>query len=577
MIITAKFASTCPSCGKTIKEGSNVSWTRGTKAVHAECSSEGRAQALAVAASRAVETSALAVPAPEGRDYLPYQIAGVDYARSRGGAIIADEMGLGKTVQAIGVINLAEPRSVLVVCPKSLILNWKAELKAWLVVNPNVTVTNYEQLKKLPSNTAFDLMIVDEAHYCKNEKSARTKAVKGIARRCGRVLLLTGTPILNKPVELWPLLQIAAPHRWDPAGTIKGKAVGPGEGAGFFRFAKRYCDAREEWVTRTKKVWMFDGASNLEELQRELRASCMVRRLKKDVLTDLPAKRRKYVEIDAKPSAEEREWLGLSDDELARVSVEFAELSRVRHKSALAKVPAAIEYIQDALESSRKVVVFCHHKDVAVLLAEGLASHGVVGPVTGDMPAEDRQACVARFQSDETTRVIIGTYGAMGVGHTLTAASHVITVEQMWVPAEITQAEDRCHRIGQRESVLVEHLVAPGSLDSRMIQLIIAKQEVADLALDEIETEPEPGPETPKKAPLPELPVEEVEHIHRQLRYLSSLCDGAQVEDGAGFNKLDTNFGHELARQTHLTQRQARAAKKMLAKYRRQLETQTSV
>jgi SWI/SNF-related matrix-associated actin-dependent regulator 1 of chromatin subfamily A len=597
MIITAKFPSGCTTCGRKVEPGDRVSWVKGVKGVsHVQCSTEGKALAQAVETSRATDVVG-EFPSPEGLDFLPYQRAGIAFALGKSGTLIADEMGLGKTIQAIGVIN-ADPtiRTVLVVCPASLKLNWRNELHKWCSRDPEVfvfpecgvlpsvngqlytadgltiVVVNYDQLKKVPITLTFDLVIVDEAHYAKNPKAQRTKHVKDIAARAKRRILLSGTPIMNRPVELWSLLQITDPETWDPPGFVKGRPAGAGEGAGFFRFAKRYCDAKEVWHGRSKH-WDFSGSSNLPELQEKLRSTCMIRRLKADVLSDLPPKRRQIVVLNAPVDDSEADAfpeLSYDDviDVLSRDRVAFTELSKARHATALKKVPAAIEHINEALEGSDKIIVFAHHQDVIDELEKGLFGHGVV-TITGATVQEARQRHVEMFQNDPGTRIIIGSIGAMGVGHTLTASSHVIFVEQSWVPAEMTQGEDRAHRIGQRESVLVQLLVTDRSVDANIMQTIVAKQEVADLALDTETMTDISGRELVKKAPA--VDPETVARVLGDLRYLAGMCDGAVEQDGCGFNKLDSAFGKQLALRETLTGRQVQAAQAMLVKYKRQL------
>ncbi len=317
MILTSRYPGRCNACGRAYAPGDRIDWARAIRgASHAACTDAGRAVIAAVAESTATDVPqevAMALPCPDGLSYLGYQRAGIAYAIGRQGTIIADEMGLGKTIQAIGVINAtSEVKTVLVVCPASLKHNWAREVRKWSsrptnvhIVNGKrppsedkevqVDIINYDILHKLDEKVGFDLLVCDEAHYVKNGKAKRTKALHALARRCKRVVLLTGTPILNKPVELWSLLQVAAPTVWDPPGVVKGKAVGAGDGAGFFGFAKRYCGARQEQVSRDRLVWLFDGATNLAELQERLRATCMVRRLKSDVLAELPPKRRQVI------------------------------------------------------------------------------------------------------------------------------------------------------------------------------------------------------------------------------------------------------------------------------------------
>jgi SWI/SNF-related matrix-associated actin-dependent regulator 1 of chromatin subfamily A len=461
------------------------------------------------------------VPAPAGLDYLPYQKAGIAFAADKPGVLIGDEMGLGKTIQAIGIVN-ARPdvRSVLIICPASLKTNWRRECEKWLarpmsvaVANgtfpeADVVIVNYDVVKKHRAAIdarPWDLLVCDEAHYLKNPKAARTKAVLGGDKgadavepiKAGQRVLLTGTPIVNRPVELWPLV-----HALDPQGL----------GADFFGFARRYCGAR-----RNSFGWDFTGASHLDELQDRLRGSIMVRRLKSDVLKELPAKRRQLVPVEAKgalakvagrmDAAWERseaeaerlramaEMAKAEGGESYKRAVEnlrshqraaFAELSRIRHELALAKVPAVVEHAKDLLETADKLVVMVHHQDVAQQVHDELHAAGF-GPVMvhGAVSLDQRQRAVDAFQTLPAVRVFIGTIRAAGVGLTLTASSTVLFGELDWVPGNVSQAEDRCHRIGQTNSVLVQHLVVDGSLDARLAQVLVDKQAVIDAAMDD--------------------------------------------------------------------------------------------
>jgi SNF2 family DNA or RNA helicase len=604
MLIVSKFPGACLTCNREVRVGDRVSWLKGRKGVeHAACSAEGREIATTTAASKAVDVApeiAAELPVPDGLSYLGYQQAGIAYALAHEGTLIADEMGLGKTVQAIGVINASpEIHRVLIVCPASLKLNWRNECRKWLTrhmsigvrpylreVSADIEIINYDILKKLPKNATWDLLVLDESHYIKNPKAARSKHVKELRKRCKRVLALTGTPILNKPIELWPVLQLVAPEVWDPAGIVKGRNVAAGEGAGFFRFAKRYCDAKQVWHSARESHWDFNGASNLAELQEKLRASCMVRRLKADVLKELPAKRRQTIELDIEGTEVEDDsilgeagidgsWEGFSLVEAKR-RVQFTEISSTRRENALKKVPAVVEHVTDAFESSGKIILFAHHREVIAALTDQLAQFNPV-VITGETLLSVRQSNVETFQNDPTCRLIIGSIGAMGVGLTLTASSHVIFAELDWTPANVTQAEDRAHRIGQRESVLVQHLVLKGSLDARMIELLIQKQEIADLALDEetLDDVSDRAVVEAKPSVSDELMAEALKisaEVHMKLRYLAACCDGANAKDGSGFNKLDSQIGKRLASRETLTPRQALLGQKIVMKYRRQLE-----
>ena len=285
-----------------------------------------------------------------------------------------------------------------------------------------------------------------------------------------RRLFLTGTPIVNKPIELWPMI-----HALDPEGLGKSK----------MKYAFRYCGAHHNGFG-----WDFTGSSNLDELQEILRSKFMVRRLKKDVLKELPPKRRQVLVLECSASIKDiLEKEKKTYDDYAQFvkdgdfeSPAFSEMSKVRQAVAIAKIPFIVEHVKEALEELDKVCVFVHHYEVVDALAAAFGNSAVV--IDGRTSNEDRQAAVDRFQADSSCKVFVGTIRAAGVGITLTASSTVIFGELDWVPGNVSQAEDRCHRIGQIDTVFVRHLVLEGSLDERMAQIIIGKQEVIDKALD---------------------------------------------------------------------------------------------
>ena len=570
-------------------------------AINAERAAKHARDQAAIEASRAVDAD-IDLPIAKGCAYLPYQKAGVAFASARRDTLIGDQMGLGKTLQAIGVIN-SDPSitSVLVIAPASLKINWLRECKRFLArqltiglangafPESNIVITNYEMVGKQRvaiDARQWDLLVCDESHYLKNDKAQRTANVLGrshqepakriapIAAR--RRLALTGTPILNRPKELWTICKAFDPH---------------GLGANWRGFHTRYCAGyRDEYG------WQIDGASHLDELNSKLRSTFMVRRLKEDVLKELPPKRRQIIALEPQTRAlrellaKEKALLG-DDYEAAAAKlvdnggVDFTELSEVRHQIALAKVPQCVEHIRETLESIQKVVVFCHHRDVANALFLAFADVGAV-KATGDLNVTDRQASVDRFQAREDCRVFVGSIKAAGVGITLTAASTVIFCEPDWTPGWVQQAEDRCHRIGQRDNVLVQHIVLDGSLDAWMVQMLVDKQAIADAALDEAGapliapapialTASLPVAQRPVQAfpsnSMDELTTEQREAVHEALKRLAGVCDGAFQLDGQGFNRLDASFGHDLAARSSLTQRQAAAGRKLAIKYQRQI------
>lgn len=465
-------------------------------------------------------------------DLLPFQRAGVNTMLRHHNVLLADDMGLGKTVQAIAVMH-ADPsvRHVLIVCPASLKDMWRDMLHQWgarpVIVSlgysrtPGKTyrtqragngpslhavILNYDIIaawRTTLDRHRWDMIVCDEAHYLKGETSKRTVAVCGNRKHPGiiarRKLLMTGTPVLNKPIELWPLLHYLDPHEWPR----------------HWDFAQRYCGAYQDHFG-----WHFDGATHLDELNKRLRANVMIRRTKDEVLRDLPPKVRQIIPIhpgkDAELVASEtamfdqhaaklaqlqasKDAARASADEIAykdavkalrngwRVAME--QMSGVRHDIALRKVPHVIEHVKLLLDSgAAKVILWSHHHDVTDALHDALTQYGVV-MFDGRTPANARQRAVAYFQNDPNCRVFLGGITAAGVGLTLTAASVVVFAEMDWVPANLTQAEDRCHRIGQRDTVLVHHVVYDGSLDARMAKKVLEKQAIIDRVTEAVPNE----------------------------------------------------------------------------------------
>lgn len=483
--------------------------------------------------------------APEGLEYLPYQKAGIAYALQLGNALIADEPGLGKTIQAIGVSNaLEDARRILVIVPASLKINWQREFEkwdtkalsvsrvkdgkpdSWPTGNPEVVVINYdlvEQHYDRLTDQPWDLLVIDEAHALKNEDAKRTRAIlghgSGQKRTPGipanRKLFLTGTPILNRPAELWPLV-----HALDPDFYSDKR-----------RYEIRYCNAHQ-----TDFGWNARGSSNLPELNRQLRARVMVRRRKSQVLKDLPPKTRQIIELDRPALADhngqyrrleqasaalealyeqrnalaanyerDREQGPLNAVERARYQMQakalvkearvaFHQMSEVRKETALSKVPQVMELVKTSLGNG-KLILFCHHAEVVEAYKDALNHYfkkqagkrgtpSTVAVVSGQTPNEQRQAEADRFQEDDRCQVFIGSIQAAGTGLTLTAASTVLFAELDWVPGNMNQAEDRAHRIGQRDHVLVYHTAVEGSIDTQMIRRLIEKQQTIDAALE---------------------------------------------------------------------------------------------
>lgn len=461
-----------------------------------------RHTARSVKASHAKD-SEFKVKSPEGLDYLGYQKAGIEWAVARRSTLIGDDPGLGKTIQAIGTLNSLGNQAfpVLVVCPSSLRINWRIEIEKWStregltvgeitsrassVPETDVVITSYDLMcsaKIAPAlkSRNWATLIADEAHYAKNLSWSHSKGWSGTKRavvlaqlseEIDRKIFLTGTPGANRPKELWPLLTILAPKQF-PRHR-------------FMNFALRYCNAQ-----RTPFGWDFSGSSNEHELQRVMRSTVMIRRLKSEVLKELPPKRRQIISLDGK--SERVPKAGNADlyiDQIEKLGVPkskifIEECSEVRHETALRKAPQVAAFCSDLLQSEQKLLVFAHHKDVVDVLESKLKAFNPL-TITGSTATLKRQEFVERFQNDPQARVLIGNIQAAGVGLTLTAARTVVFAELDWVPSNMTQAEDRCHRIGQNDNVRVFHVVIDGSLDARIAKVLLKKQAVMDRVLDE--------------------------------------------------------------------------------------------
>ncbi len=402
-----------------------------------------------------------------------HQVEGVAFLLGRRRAILADDMGLGKTRQSIVALRHAEPTGpYLVVCPASVKLNWQQEIRlvepsaeclvlkgaasstlendfqGWVIINYDILDKWIDTLVRVP----WSGLIFDEAHFLKNHTSKRNKLAMKLCGREGHdpaVHALTGTPLTNRPRDLFPLLQL----------------VNHSLGKSFLSFAKRYCDAQHNGYG-----WVTDGASNLEELTAQLHG-VMLRRRKDDVL-DLPPKIRAWLKVEVPAgtaTAEIREvaetlLLAGSGNNPRRDRVRLlAKITKAREKLAAAKVKETLGLIEGMVEQGEKVLVFsCFDRPVKAIQRH-FGERAVL--LTGATPSEKRQALVEAFEDDESLRVFVANIQAGGVGLNLTAARHVVFNDLDWVPANHWQAEDRAYRIGQTGTVNVHYLVASGTVD----------------------------------------------------------------------------------------------------------------
>ncbi|KAL7991821.1 hypothetical protein Chor_016077 [Crotalus horridus] len=403
---------------------------------------------------------------------LPFQREGVNFAISRGGRLLlADDMGLGKTIQAICIAAYYRKEwPLLVVVPSSVRYTWAEAFHRWLPsLGPDtitVIATGKDQVSAKPINivsfdllsktekqlkTTFQVVIVDESHFLKNGKTARCRAAMPLLKAAKRVILLSGTPAMSRPAELYTQIAVVQPTFFPQ----------------FHAFGVRYCDAKQRpWG------WDYSGSSNLKELKLLLEETIMIRRLKSDVLSQLPAKQRKMVvvtpeRINTRTKAE----LAAAAKEMARVFKSKQEqkdaLIIFYNKTAEAKIHCILEYILDLLESGRqKFLVFAHHKLILDAVSEELEKKNVgFIRIDGSTPSAERQSLSQEFQLSEKLSVAILSLTAANMGLTLSSADLVVFTELFWNPGVLMQAEDRAHRIGQTNSVDIHYLVAKGTAD----------------------------------------------------------------------------------------------------------------
>jgi SWI/SNF-related matrix-associated actin-dependent regulator 1 of chromatin subfamily A len=452
---------------------------------------------------RAAETYRQVVPTLSERypELFRHQREGVEFLlrpRPMRGALLADDMGLGKTRQAIVAAQSAHPHGpILIVCPASVKLNWEREIRA-VLGSADVallgrdegparwTIVNYDRLRTHRTEleaTDWATLILDEAHYLKNRHSQRSILVlggehrprkrgklpagriRGLVERAERVILLTGTPITNRPLDLFPLL----------------RAIGHPLGDDLMRYALRYCAAfQTEWG------WDMGGASHLDELHERLKEVLLRRR--KDEVLDLPPKLRTYMPVEVDLVAYRKVWLDyvqfLASRKRKRMprALLLAEIAKLRHAAALAKVDAAAAHVEAVLEAGEKVIVFSCHQGVVDALMQRFGRQAV--RLTGAENAAQRQLAVDAFQHDPAVRVFVGNLVAAGVGVSLTAATQVLFVDYSFVPAQHLQAEDRPYRIGQLNAVTVTYLSAVGTLDEEIERLLAQKLALVSEAID---------------------------------------------------------------------------------------------
>ncbi|XP_048497209.1 uncharacterized protein LOC104906933 isoform X2 [Beta vulgaris subsp. vulgaris] len=461
---------------------------------------------------------------------LPFQREGVRFVLQHGGrALIADEMGLGKTIQAIAVTTcVRESWPVLVLTPSSLRLHWASMIHEWLKIPPSdivvllpqlsgsnrggfsvvstakgtvrldgvFNIVSYDSIPKLQGilmSSDFKVVIADESHYLKNAQAKRTSASLPVIGKAQYAMLLSGTPALSRPIELFKQLE----------------ALYPGVYKSVHEYGSRYC--------RGGVFGVYQGASNHEELHNLMKATLMIRRLKKDVLSELPVKRRQQVFLDLAEKdlrqikalflelgvLKDRIKLSKTKDEHESLKLsEKSLINKIYTDSAEAKIPAVLEYLGTVIEAGCKFLIFAHHQPMVEAIHQFLQKKKVgCIRIDGSTPAASRQALVTDFQEKEAIKAAVLSIKAGGVGLTLTAASTVIFAELSWTPGDLIQAEDRAHRIGQVSSVNVYYLLANDTVDDIIWDVVQNKLENLGQVLDGQENSMKVSHSQPRSSP----------------------------------------------------------------------------
>ena len=435
--------------------------------------------------SRAADGDVLSCEPRLGGELRPFQRAGVRYALQSRRLFIADEQGLGKTVEALATLEEDDAYPAVVICPASLKLNWEREAATWLphrtlhvvsggtkaIPKADITVLNYEVVHAHRERLAVSrpkALVLDESHYVKNPAAKRTRAVRRLAENLPEgalKLCLTGTPVMNHPDELIAQLRIL------------GRLEEFGSGA---RFKRR-----------------FQGAGAEERIHWHLRRTCFVRRLKKDVLPQLPEKRQVIVPVALENEKEYRlaekdviAWLQEQPIELGELEAKvastlraerLAQLNTLRQLAGRGKLGAALAWIDDFMQSEEPLVVFASHRE---LQERVVARFPDALHVVGADKVAERDAAVQAFQDPDGPNLIVCSTRVAGQGITLTRASNVAFLDLEWSPAMHDQAEDRLHRIGQRDAVTAWYLLAAETIDEQMSEVLARKRGIVGAITD---------------------------------------------------------------------------------------------
>jgi len=435
---------------------------------------------------------------------MKYQQDAINFAIARAGrCLLGDEMGLGKTIQALGIVaHYREEWPCLVLVPSSMRYIWQDMICEWLegVERHHVqvirsgkdevkicnlfTVVTYDLVQKhekfqrrSKDGKPYEIILVDESHYIKDVKSKRSKAAVTLCKAARRSILLSGTPALNRACELYPQMLALMPDKFPD----------------FTSFCQRYCVEKISKFNGHKiKTWA-DSKCKME-LNNLLMRTVMIRRLKKDVLEELPDKTRQRITFHPsqleKAALEGMESVRLQSKEPLQEEADMAGagIPELFKLAAESKVKPVLEHLETIVMSGVKFLCFCHHHLMLDACAQRFTELNVqFVRIDGKTPQLQRHESVSKFQSDGGPQVALLSITACAQGLTLTAAHLVVFAELYWVPGIMLQAEDRVHRVGQKSACLIQYLMAAGTLDERMYSLLIKKSKDLTRILDGVE------------------------------------------------------------------------------------------
>eukprot|EP00917_Polyrhabdina_sp_WS-2016_P028996 GHVP01061819.1.p1 GENE.GHVP01061819.1~~GHVP01061819.1.p1 ORF type:complete len:526 (-),score=94.91 GHVP01061819.1:126-1616(-) len=403
----------------------------------------------------------------------PFQKSGIiSIVKRNGRALLADDMGLGKTLQALCFARYYQQEwPLLIIAPPGLVSTWKGEIKKWYTdITPNVTIIQKRSdkivgdvvvigynaatfLKNEINDAQFGVVILDESHSIKNSDSKRTQEIVPLLIRIPRAILLSGTPELAKPIELYTQILAIDPKLF------------PSRDA----FAERYC---ARWLSPLG-FYIENGEAFQNELRFVLNNRILIRRTKDDLTEKLPPKERKLVQLDIEILPDEvfRPTAPVSEKEM-----DLAEITEMRANTGKRKIKYSVRYIRDTIEEDESFVIFCHYKDVMSLFEQEFTECGIEYlKIDGSTAPSKRETICKEFQETKSIRVCILSIMAASTGLTLTKANRMFFCELDWTPGILRQCEDRIHRIGQKRKVEIVYFIAKDTVDEIIWNLLKSK------------------------------------------------------------------------------------------------------